>query len=162
MTYSNSRSGRAAPHRAARPRSAPVRRAVRSQAPAGRDLSVLARAGAHDIQSGNVHQVKPVLTNRLDFAPRIPFEGDAEFPLLGGGVDYFLDRRAAIVVYGRRLHTVTLIVTRPDDLQWPGRPHAASARGFNVRFWQADGLGYPLVSDIDAAELARLAGRLGG
>jgi hypothetical protein len=78
-------------------------------------ISLLACAGALDIQSGNVHQVKPALTNRLDFAPRIPFEGDAEFPLLGGGVDYFLDRRAAIVVYERRLHTVTLIVTRPDD-----------------------------------------------
>jgi anti-sigma factor RsiW len=38
----------------------------------------------------------------------------------------------------------------------------ARARGFNVRLWQRDGLGYALVSDLDPSELARLAERLGG
>jgi anti-sigma factor RsiW len=78
--------------------------------------------------------------------------------------EYFLDRRAAVAVYGRRLHTVTLIVTRPDVLPWPeaSRPLVASARGFNVRLWQRGGLGYALVSDVSPAELAILAVRLGG
>ena len=66
-----------------------------------------------------MHQVRPWLTGRLDFAPVIPFGGDADFPLRGGTVEYFLDRRAAVAVYGRRLHTVTLIVTRADGLPWP-------------------------------------------
>ncbi len=109
-----------------------------------------------------MHQVRPWLTSRLDFAPAIPFAGDADFPLRGGAIDYFLDRRAAIAVYGRRLHTVTLIVLRPDGLGWPERPLVIRARGFNVRLWQAAGLGYALVSDVDAAELTRLADRLGG
>jgi anti-sigma factor RsiW len=125
-------------------------------------LRVLARAGAYDVQSGDVHQVRPWLTSRLDFAPAIPFAGDAEFPLRGGTIDFLLDRRAAVAVYGRRLHVVTLIVTRADDLPWPRRPTTTSARGFNVRLWQAGGLGYALVSDVDATDLARLAARLGG
>ena len=126
-------------------------------------LRVLARGATLDVTSGDLHQVRPQLTGRLDFAPVIPFGGDAEFPLRGGAVEHFLDRRAAIAVYGRRLHTVTLIVTRADGLPWPDSPSVpARARGFNVRLWQRDGLGYALVSDLDAAELARLAARLGG
>jgi anti-sigma factor RsiW len=128
-------------------------------------LRLLARADALEVRSGDVHQLRPWLTSRLDFAPVIPFAGDAEFPLRGGTIEYFLDRRAAAAVYGRRLHTITLLVVgRVDDLGWPapGRSLTTSARGFNVRLWQGGGLGYALVSDVDGAELAKLAARLGG
>jgi len=128
-------------------------------------LRLVARAGALDVQSGDVHQLRPWLSSRLDFAPVIAFAGDAEFPLRGGTTEYFLDRRAGAAVYGRRLHLITLLVVgRVDDLGWPaaGRPLTTRARGFNVRLWQAGGLGYALVSDVDEAELARLAARLGG
>jgi anti-sigma factor RsiW len=128
-------------------------------------LRLLARADALDVRSGDVHQLRPWLTSRLDFAPVISFAGDAEFPLRGGTTEYFLDRRAGAAVYGRRLHTITLLVVgRIDDLAWPapGRPLTTNTRGFNVRLWQAGGLGYALVSDVDGAELARLAARLGG
>ena len=69
-----------------------------------------------------------------------------------------------MLVYGRRLHTITLLVFRPEGLSWPdgGGPVATRQRGFNVRLWRAHGLGYALVSDLDAAELASLATRLGG
>ena len=128
-------------------------------------LRLLARADALDVRSGDVHQLRPWLTSRLDFAPVISFAGDAEFPLRGGTTEYFLDRRAAAAVYGRRLHAITLLVVgRIDDLAWPapGRPLTTNTRGFNVRLWQAGGLGYALVSDVDGAELAQLAARLGG
>jgi anti-sigma factor RsiW len=125
-------------------------------------LRVLARGSDLDIRSGDMHQVRPWLTARLDFAPVIPFAGDAEFPLRGGTVEYFLDRRAAVAVYGRRLHTVTLIVAREGGLPWPeASPLATNARGFNVRLWKRGGLGYALVSDLDPSELARLAAHLG-
>ena len=83
-------------------------------------LRLLARADALEVRSGDVHQLRPWLTSRLDFAPVIPFAGDAEFPLRGGTIEYFLDRRAAAAVYGRRLHAITLLVVgRVDDLGWP-------------------------------------------
>jgi anti-sigma factor RsiW len=126
-------------------------------------LRVLARGSNLDVQSSDMHQVRPWLTGRLDFAPVIPFAGDAEFPLRGGGVEYFLDRRAAVAVYGRRLHTVTLIVVPGDGLSWPETsPLVTNARAFNVRLWKSGGLGYALVSDLDPTELSRLAARLGG
>lgn len=127
-------------------------------------LRVLARGPNLDVLSSDLHQVRPWLTARLDFAPVIPFPGDADFPLRGGALEYFLDRRAAVIVYGRRLHTVTLIVTRPEGMPWPeaSTPLITSARGFQVRLWKRGGLAYAVISDLDAGELARFAGRLGG
>jgi len=37
-----------------------------------------------------------------NFAPIVSYEGDADFPLKGGAVGYFLDRKAAVLVYARQ------------------------------------------------------------
>jgi anti-sigma factor RsiW len=113
------------------------------------------------VTSGGIHQVKPWFAGRLDFAPVVRFEGDAEFPLRGGAVDYVLGRRAAVLVYARRLHTVSLIVFRPEGVPLPPRGTAGrTLRGFHVLLWRDGDLGYALVSDLDPAELRELAGRL--
>jgi anti-sigma factor RsiW len=113
------------------------------------------------VVSGESHQVKPWFSGRLDFAPVVSFPGDAEFPLKGGSVEYFLDRRAAVYVYGRRLHTISLFVFRPDGLSLPaGRRAEDHVRGFNVILWRSGDLGYALVSDVNAGELRMLAERL--
>jgi anti-sigma factor RsiW len=134
-------------------------------------LRVLSSQHPLDIESGDFHQVKPWFEGRLDFAPRVSFLGDAEFPLKGGAVGYFLDRKAAVFVYSRRLHAISLFVFRADGLPWPGRDltpvgnaraYTASARGFNAVLWRSGALGYALVSDVDAAELARLAAKVAG
>jgi anti-sigma factor RsiW len=96
-------------------------------------LRVLARGPDLDVRSGDMHQVRPWLTGRLDFAPVIPFAGDAEFPLRGGAVEYFLDRRAAVAIYGRRLHHRHLIVALAMVCPGPRPLLPANARGFNVR-----------------------------
>jgi anti-sigma factor RsiW len=134
-------------------------------------LRVLSSPHPLDIESGGIHQVKPWFEGKLDFAPEIPFAGDEDFPLRGGALGYFLDRRAAVLAYQRRLHLVSLLVFRAEGLAWPSRglepmgrtaAYAASSRGFNVLLWRAGDLGYALVSDIDAAELWQLGVKLGG
>jgi anti-sigma factor RsiW len=126
-------------------------------------LRVVERPGPLPIASPFVHQVKPWFTGQLDFAPVVTFAGDAEFPLKGGAVERFLDRRAAVFVYGRRLHTISLLVFRTAGLPWPdGDPRrTTTVRGFNVVLWRAGDLGYALVSDVDGRDLAELASRLG-
>jgi anti-sigma factor RsiW len=145
------------------PRAALVTEAVNDH------LRLLASQQPLEVQSGGIHQVKPWFAGRLDFAPVIAFEGDAEFRLEGGAVGYFLDRRAAVVVYRYRLHAVTLPVFRPDGIAWPEhdltpmgeiRVAQVSSRGFNVVLWRAGGLGYALVSDAEPGILARLAPRI--
>src|SRR5262249_9205704 len=122
-----------------------------------------------DVESGGLHQVKPWFGGRLDFAPVVAFEGDADFPLKGGSVGYFRDRKAAGFVYARRLHPHPLPRFRAEGLCWPSRglpgidgvdASVAAERGFNVIVWRRGELGYALVSDVDAGELTALAGRL--
>jgi anti-sigma factor RsiW len=126
-------------------------------------LRVLSSARPLEIESGGLHQVKPWFEGRLDFAPVVSFEGDADFPLKGGAVGYFLDRKAAVLVYAYRLHPISLLVFRADGLRWPATGESALTtqdRGFNVVMWRHGGLGYALVSDADARTLAALAQRL--
>jgi anti-sigma factor (TIGR02949 family) len=126
-------------------------------------LRVVERGGTLPVQSPLIHQVRPWFTGRTDFAPVVAFAGDADFPLRGGALERFLDRQAAVFVYGRRLHTISLLVFPADGLPWPpgGERQVSTLRGFNVVLWRAGDLGYTLVSDVDARELSELARRLG-
>jgi anti-sigma factor RsiW len=122
-----------------------------------------------EIESGGIHQVKPWFTGRLDFAPPLSFSGDEEFPLVGGAIGLFVDRKAATFVFKHRLHTISLFVFRGDSLPFPlradtqvaSRPaSSATSRGFNVLLWRDGDLGYALVSDVDPTALARLAAKV--
>jgi len=124
-------------------------------------LRVLYSEHPLEVAGGGIHQVKPWFQGRLDFAPQVAFAGDDEFPLAGGAVGYFVDRKAAVFVYKRRLHTISLLVFRGDGLPWPGTgPRAEKLRGFSVLLWQGGALGHALVSDADPAELETLKERL--
>ncbi len=85
-------------------------------------LRVLYSEHPVEVDSGGIHQVKPWFEGRVDFAPVVPFAGDDDFPLQGGAVGYFLDRKAATFVFKRRLHLITLFVFRADGLPWPTVP----------------------------------------
>jgi anti-sigma factor RsiW len=134
-------------------------------------LRMLASQHPLGIESGGMHQVKPWFQGRLDFAPVVPFLGDAEFPLRGGAVGYYLERKAAVFVFSRRLHEISLFVFRAAGLPWPTTERQAvggvratitASRGFNVILWQEGELGYALVSDVDVMELRQLAAKLAG
>jgi anti-sigma factor (TIGR02949 family) len=132
-------------------------------------LRILSSQHPLDIESGGIHQVKPWFEGRLDFAPVVRFLGDDEFPLRGGAVGYYLDRKAAVFVFHRRLHAISLLVFRAEGLPWPTRglervgPVAArvtASRGFSAILWREGELGYALVSDVEMSDLTRLAERL--
>ncbi len=132
-------------------------------------LRLLASQHPLDVESGDMHQVKPWYEGRLDFAPVVTFVGDAEFPLAGGAVGYFLDRKAAVFVFHRRLHAISLIVFPARGVSWPTNGLASigpvsayrtADRGFHVILWRKGEQGCALVSDVDPADLTRLAVRL--
>jgi len=155
--------------------------AMRVSAPAGAGTAALVNEAVNDhlrvvtsthpieIESGGIHQVKPWFTGRLEFAPRVTFSGDDDFPLVGGSVGYFVDRKAAVFQFKRRLHAITLLVFPAGGLGWPsgatthvGRLDVSEtvARGFSVLLWRDDGLGYALVSDLNVRELETLATKI--
>lgn len=134
-------------------------------------LRVLYSERPLEVESGGIHQVKPWFEGRLEFAPVVPFAGDEEFPLQGGSIAYFLDRKAATLVYKRRLHVITLFVFRAEGLSWPtiglrdvgtARGTVEVSRGFHVALWRRADLGYALVSDVDEQDLLTLGAKIAG
>jgi len=113
-----------------------------------------------EIESGGIHQVKPWFEGRVDFAPIVPFDGDADFPLQGGSVAYYIDRKAAAFVYKRSLHVITLLVFPSRGLPWASDRVTAESRGFHAIVWRAGDLGYALVSDVAMGELESLERKL--
>jgi anti-sigma factor RsiW len=121
-----------------------------------------------EVASGGVHQVKPWFAGRLDFAPVVGFGGDSDYPLEGGAVALFLDRKAAAFEFKRRLHPITLFVFRSEGLHFPiattslgsVRATRSTSRGFHVLLWQKGDLGYALVSDVAEADLALLGEKI--
>lgn len=84
---------------------------------------------------------------------------------------HFRDRKAAVFIYARRLHPISLLVFRVEGLAWPAREltrigsveaYTTAERGFNVIMWRTRELGYALVSDVDARDLRQLAARMAG
>jgi len=132
-------------------------------------LRLLSSQHPLDIESSNMHQVKPWYEGRLDFAPVVRFLGDQEFPLAGGAIGYFLDRKAAVFVFHRRLHAISLIVFPARGVSWSTRGLAlvgavrasvSGDRGFHVILWRQDEQGYALISDVNLSELTQLAVKL--
>jgi anti-sigma factor RsiW len=132
-------------------------------------LRVLYSEHPLEVESGGIHRVKPWFEGRLDFAPVVEFAGDDDFPLMGGAIAYFIDRKAATFVFKRRLHEITLFVFRAEGLRWPvaapisvGAEHAAleTLRGFHVVLWRHADLGYALVSDANEDDLRVLAAKI--
>ena len=132
-------------------------------------LRVLYSQHPLEVESGGIHQVKPWFEGRVDFAPALTFAGDEDFPLQGGSVSYFLDRKAATFVFKRRLHLITLLVFPAEGLHWPSYPTRTigpargtveTSRGFHVILWTEGDLGYALVSDLGEPELQTLANRI--
>jgi anti-sigma factor RsiW len=124
-----------------------------------------------EVEGPDTHKVKPWFSGRLDFAPVFAFGGDDDFPLEGGAVSYFLDRKAAALEFHRRLHAITLLIFRADGLPWAGvglrpvgqaRGTLQTSRGFHVLLWREGDLGYALVSDVDEHELAALGAKIAG
>jgi anti-sigma factor RsiW len=132
-------------------------------------LRVLYSLHPVEVESSDMHRVKPWFEGRLDFAPT-SFAGDDDFPLQGALVSYFIDRKAAAFVYRARLHVITLFVVRADGLPWPpgaegpgssrGLGPLRTLRGFHALFWRHADLGYALVSDVNEGDLRALAQRI--
>jgi anti-sigma factor RsiW len=104
-----------------------------------------------DVVSTDRHTVKPWFAGKTDIAPPVVDLTDKGFPLIGGRLDYVDGHSAAVLVYGRRLHTINVFVWRTGA----GEPRDGSfeVRGHSLLHWTKAGLSYWAVSDAAEPEL---------
>ena len=114
-----------------------------------------------DVQSTDLHTVKPWFLGKLDFSPPVADLASQGFPLVGGRLDYVGGRPVAALVYQRQKHTINVFVS-PESADSSVRDIALTVRGFNVRHWIRSGMSFWAVSDLNSTELDQFAGAVPG
>jgi len=104
-----------------------------------------------DVVSTDRHTVKPWFAGKTDIAPSVVDLTDKGFPLIGGRLDYVDGHSAAVLVYGRRLHTINVFVWRTGTSE--PRDGSFEVRGHSLLHWSNGGLSYWAVSDAAEPEL---------
>lgn len=134
----------------------PGERAAESNAVLAAHVRSLQVAHLEDIASTNKHSVKPWFAGKLDFSPPVGDFSSQGFPLTGGRLDYVDKHVAAALVCRRHGHAINVFV-------WPTRdgeaPEQRTTRrdGFNLIAWNADGMQFWVISDINADELTQFS-----
>lgn len=105
-----------------------------------------------DVASTDQHTVKPWFAGKLDFSPPVTDFAAADYPLVGGRLDYLQGHSVAALVYMHRKHIINVFV-------WPmasgheGIASAVTHQGFHVIHGTHAGMAYWVVSDLNAEEL---------
>jgi|SRR5579872_2252849 len=110
--------------------------------------------GTHllDVTSSDQHTVKPWFNGKLDFSPELKDFASQGFPLIGGRLEYLMDRPVAALVYQRRQHIIN-VFTWPASTTKTERPFARN--GYVALHWNHGSMTFWAVSDISSMELAQ-------
>lgn len=111
-----------------------------------------------DVESSDKHQVKPWFNGKIPFAPEVETFDDKGFQLAGGRIDFLNNQTVAVLVYKRNQHFINVFLY--PETNNPERGETRE-RGYNVVFWDKDGMQYWAVSALNLTELRQLAKLMG-
>jgi anti-sigma factor RsiW len=94
-----------------------------------------------DVTSSERHTVKPWFNSRIPQSPQVVDLTKEGFPLVGGRVDVVDTTPVATLVYGRRLHLISLSAV-PSARGYQEVSVRKSIRGYNLVNWSEDGVDY--------------------
>ena len=100
--------------------------------------------------------MKPWFNGRIAQAPRVIDLASEGFPLVGARIDVIGTKPVPALVYGRRLHVISLSAIQMADA--PTDPTLRrSINGYNLVSWNDGGVTYWAASDLNPAELVTFA-----
>jgi len=109
-----------------------------------------------DVRSSERHTVKPWFNGRIPESPQVVDLASDGYPLIGGRIDVIDTKPVATLVYGRRLHLIS--VAAVPSTEAPEQPTARPPiKGTNLVRWNKDGVSYWAASDLNPAELETFA-----
>jgi anti-sigma factor RsiW len=115
--------------------------------------------GTHliDVESSDQHTVKPWFAGKIDFSPPVRDFADQGFKLLGGRLDYVRGNNVAVLVYRFKSHYVSLFICRERTPEAASNQKAFNYQGYNLVYWNANGLDCWAVSDVAPGVLYEFA-----
>lgn len=109
-----------------------------------------------DVASSERHTVKPWFNGKSTQAPKVADLAAEGFPLLGGRIDVIQGAPVPTLVYGRRLHTISVWTANAAQAARLTQV-AASVNGTNLVTWRAGEVTWWAASDLNAEELSAFA-----
>jgi anti-sigma factor RsiW len=113
-----------------------------------------------DVESNDLHNVKPWFNGRVDLSPAVPRLDSAGFPLVGGRLDYVGGRPVAVVVYTRRQHVINVFSWPVDDRR-TRTAIRSTEKGYHIVHWSDGGAEFWAASDLGVPELEQFVGLFG-
>lgn len=111
-----------------------------------------------DVESSDQRTVKPWFNGRVSFSPEVANFSDKGFPLIGARVDFVNNQTVATLIYKRDQHFIDVFLYPESGNTQHG---VKQERGYNVVYWDKDGMQYWAVSDVNLSDLKRLASLMG-
>ena len=105
-----------------------------------------------DVASSERHTVKPWFNGRIAQSPQVVDLGKDGFPLIGGRVDVVDAMPIATLVYGRRLHLISVSAAHTGN-RTEAPSVGRSIKGYKLVQWSEDGVTYWATSDLNVSEL---------
>jgi anti-sigma factor RsiW len=109
-----------------------------------------------EVTSSERHTVKPWFNGRIAQAPRVIDLSSAGFPLMGARIDVMGTAPVPTLVYGRRLHVISL-TAMPRSSGTSDAITTRTVNGYNVVSWSSGQTTYWAASDLNLRELQEFA-----
>lgn len=109
-----------------------------------------------EVASSERHTVKPWFNGKSMQSPKVADLAQQGFPLVGGRIDVIEGAPVPALVYGRRLHTISVWAATNAQAQGLTKSET-SIGGTNLVVWRTGDLVYWAASDLNARELSAFA-----
>ena len=121
-------------------------------------VATLASTSPVDVISTDRHTVKPWFAGKIPFTFNVPELANTKFTLEGGRVAYLGQAPGAQLLFRDGNHRISVFIFQ--DLPGNGRaPRGGRSKeaNFNMETWSEQGLRYFIISDVEAADVAKLS-----